>query len=392
MNPHARYQRFHWTQRVEHVLLILSFTTLAVTGLAQKYANAGVSQAILRGLGGIESARTIHHVAAALMMFQAIYHLLGTGYKVIVRRSRMTMLPTIKDIGDALQTLLYNVGLRKQRPQGDRYTFEEKAEYWALIWGTAIMALTGFMMWNPIATTNLLPGQVIPAAKAAHGAEAVLAVMANILWHMYGVHLKRFNKSMWTGTMTEEEMIHEHPLELADLKAGTAQIAHDRKTLRRRRLVYFPTAGILAAGMLVGLVYFVSYEKTAIETVPPAVDVPIYAPQTPTAVPTAVPHSAATSEPTGAAPAAVTWQDTIGPMLAKQCVMCHGPVTPTSGLSLASYQSALAGGAGGPGVVPGAPATSRLVVVQSASAHPGQLTPDALSMLKAWIEAGAPEN
>jgi cytochrome b subunit of formate dehydrogenase len=327
----------------------------------------------------------IHAAHEWLDMFKVM------GYKVIVRRSRMTMLPTLKDMRDALQSLLYNVGLRKQHAQGGRYTFEKKAEYWALIWGTAIMGLTGFMMWNPILTTHLLPGQVIPAAKAAHGAEAVLAVLAIILWHMYGVHLKRFNKSMWTGTMTEEEMIHEHPLELADLKAGTAQVALDPKTLRRRRLVYFPIAGILAAGMLVGLLYFVSYEKTAIETVPPAVDVPIYAPQTPTAAATASIASAPTTEPTAAGPATVSWQNTISPLPAKQCVMGHGAVNPASGLSLVSYQTALAGGAGGPGIVPGDPATSRLVIVQSAGGHPGQLTPDALTMLKAWIEAGAPE-
>ncbi len=392
MNAQARYLRFHWTQRVEHVLLILSFTTLAFTGLAQKYSGAWVSQAILRGLGGVENARTIHHAAAALMMFEVIYHVVVTGYKVVVRRSRMTMLPTLTDVRDAVQSLLYNVGMRKQRPQGERYTFEEKAEYWALIWGTAIMALTGFMMWNPIATTNLLPGQVIPAAKAAHGAEAVLAVLAIILWHMYGVHVKRFNRSMWIGTMTEAEMIHEHPLELADLKTGAAQVAFDAKTLRRRRVVYFPIAGVLAVAMLAGLAYFLSYEKTAIETVPPAVSVPVYVPQTPTAVAVAAIPAATTAGPTPVSLGAVNWQNTIGPMFAKQCTICHGAVSPASGLSLVAYQDAKAGGAGGPGVVPGDSASSRLVIIQSAGGHAGQLAPDALAMLKAWIEFGAPEN
>jgi cytochrome b subunit of formate dehydrogenase len=390
MNRQARYIRFHWSQRVEHVLLILSFTTLAVTGLVQKYSQAGVSQAILRGLGGVENARTIHHVAATLMMFEAIYHLFMIGYKVIVRRSRMSMLPTVVDLRNGLQALLYNVGLGKQRPQGDRYTFEEKAEYWALIWGTAIMALTGFMMWNPIATTNVLPGQVIPAAKAAHGAEAVLAVLAIILWHLYGVHVKHFNKSMWTGTMSEEEMLHEHPLELADLKAGIAQVAVDPKTLRRRRAIYFPIAGLLGAGMLVGVSYFVSYEKTAIETVPPAVDVPIYAPATATPIPTPAVQAEAPSA-TAVPVASVTWQNTFAPILSAKCVMCHGAVNPSSGLSLTSYAKAMAGGVGGPGIVPGDPSASRLVIVQSAGGHPGQLPSDALALLVAWIEAGAPE-
>ena len=107
-------------------------------------------------------------------------------------------------------------------PQMGRYTFEEKMEYWAFVWGAIIMGATGFMMWNPISTVKFLPGEVIPAAKAAHGGEALLAVLAIIIWHMYGVHIKRFNKSMWTGKMSEEEMLHEHPLELADIKAGIA--------------------------------------------------------------------------------------------------------------------------------------------------------------------------
>ncbi len=84
------------------------------------------------------------------------------------------------------------------------------------------MIITGFMMWNPIATARFLPGDFIPAAKAAHGGEALLAVLAIIVWHMYGVHIKHFNKSMFTGKISEEEMLDEHPLELADIKAGIA--------------------------------------------------------------------------------------------------------------------------------------------------------------------------
>jgi hypothetical protein len=82
------------------------------------------------------------------------------------------------------------------------------------------MAITGFILWNPIASANLLPGEFIPAAKEVHGGEALLAVLAIIVWHMYHVHIRHFNKSMFTGRMTEEEMLEDHPLELADIKAG----------------------------------------------------------------------------------------------------------------------------------------------------------------------------
>ncbi|MRR10831.1 hypothetical protein EG831_12345, partial [bacterium] len=241
----ASYVRFQLSQRIAHILLLTSFTLLGLTGLVQKYAQARLSQAIIRFLGGIESTRQIHHVAAVVLMLLTIYHAVDIGYKIFVRRVRLTMLPGIKDARDAWQAFMYNLGLAKSRPQMGRYTFEEKMEYWALIWGTVVMGITGFMMWNPISTTRLLPGEFIPAAKAAHGGEALLAVAAIIIWHMYSVHIKRFNKSMFTGKLSEEEMLHEHPLELADMKAGLAERPVDPQTLRRRQRIFWPIAALL---------------------------------------------------------------------------------------------------------------------------------------------------
>ena len=202
--PAPQYIRFSLSDRVQHLVMLLSFTTLAITGLVQKYALSSVSIFIIRLWGGIENVRTTHHVAATVLMLVAVTHLIALGYKVFVLRRPMTMLPSLQDVKDAWTVFAYNMGLGKTGAQMGRYTFEEKAEYWALVWGIVIMGLTGFMMWNPLATVKLLPGEFIPAAKAAHGAEALLAVLAIIVWHMYGVHLKRFNKSMWTGQLDED--------------------------------------------------------------------------------------------------------------------------------------------------------------------------------------------
>ena len=125
-----------------------------------------------------------------------------------------------------------------------RYTFEEKLEYWALIWGNLVMIATGFLLWNPIATARLFPGQVIPAALAAHGGEALLAVLAVIVWHGYGVHLRHFNRSMFTGSMTAAEMRQEHPLELEAILAGRAPAEPEPGTLRRHRRVFLPVAAL----------------------------------------------------------------------------------------------------------------------------------------------------
>jgi cytochrome b subunit of formate dehydrogenase len=403
--PPQDYPRFSLSDRLQHIVMLLSFTTLAITGLVQKFALSPISLSIIRWWGGVESIRATHHIAAFVLMLIAIYHALSLGYKAFVLRRPLTMLPSFQDVKDALTAFAYNLGLRKTGSQMGRYTFEEKAEYWALIWGILIMGLTGFIMWNPIATVRFLPGQFIPAAKAAHGAEAVLAVLAIVVWHMYGVHLRRFNKSMWTGRLSEDVMLHEHPLELADIKAGMANVSADQATLRRRRMIYYPIATILGAALLFTVYGFVNGEQTAITTVPPQPNaVAIYVPQTPTPLPptpTPIPPTptlppsptaavAAGTAETSPAPAAVTWSE-VSAIFAAKCAMCHGSALATNGLNLQTYADAMKGAQDGPVVVPGNSADSKLFQVQSKGGHPGQLSAEELALVKAWIDSGALE-
>lgn len=379
MSTERRYLRFTLAQRIEHLIQLTSFTLLAITGLPQKFPEADLSQAVIAFWGGIESTRVIHRAAAIVLMVATVYHLMTIAYKLYVRRVRPTMLPGLKDVRDALQAFLYNLGLGKVWPQMGRYTFEEKAEYWAFVWGTVVMILTGFMLWNPIATARFFPGQFIPAAKAAHGGEALLAVLAIIVWHMYGVHLRRFNKSMWIGTLTEEEMHHEHPLELADIKAGTAERPVDPVALRRRQRVFYPVAGLLSLALLAGVWWFVTFEQTAITTLPPRSTLEVFLPQTPTPLP---------PTPTSPPVADLTWNGYVSTLFAAKCTACHGQA---GGLSLSTYTDALRGGRSGPAILPGSPGSSPVMTIQVAGDHPGELSADELARLTQWIEAGAPE-
>lgn len=410
------YERFPLARRIEHLVMMLSFITLGLTGLPQKYPGSAISIGFADFLGGIESLRSIHHAGAIVMMLGTAWHLLVFGYMAYVRRTRLSMLPSIQDIKDGWQALMYNLGFARSFPQMGRYTFEEKMEYWAFVWGALVMGATGFMMWNPITTAKFLPGEVIPAAKAAHGGEAVLAVLAIIIWHMYGVHIKRFNKSMFTGKMGEADMLHEHPLELADIKAGVAERPIDPAELRKRQRVYLPIAAVLALFMLGGVYGFVNAEETAITTTERQVPtVEVFVPFTPTPGPTQTftpeptntPPPTATATATAVAPAtettpgtaaassasaaALTWTGAIGPMLQEKCGACHGP-TASGGLEVSTYESAMAGGNAGPGFVPGDPANSPLVTVQQQGGHFGQLSPEELQQLIDWINAGALEN
>jgi formate dehydrogenase gamma subunit len=400
------YERFPLVRRIEHWVMMLSFTILAITGLPQRFSSSPISIAFVSLLGGIEVLRNIHHIAAIVMMLGTAWHLLVFGYLAYVRHTRLTMLPTLQDMKDGWQALMYNIGRAKTPPQMGRYTFEEKMEYWAFVWGALIMGLTGFMMWNPITTAQFFPGEVIPAAKAAHGGEALLAVLAIIIWHMYGVHLKRFNRSMFTGKMTEEEMLHEHPLELADIKAGIAERPLDPAELRRRQRVYLPVATFLALFMLLGIYGFVNAEQTAITTTErQAPTVVVFVPWTPTPAPTITPTVPATETapatatsadapqtPGGTAVASdLTWDNAVGPMLQEKCLPCHGPAA-SGGLNLSTYADALTGGISGPVIVPGDGENSLLVTRQQAGGHPGQLTPEEIAQVIEWIDAGAPEN
>jgi len=281
--------RFGPIERAEHLFLLVSFTTLAITGLVQKFPESSLALRIIRFLGGIENTRTIHHISAIVLSLLAIFHVFYVGYKIYVLKRPLTMLPGLKDVRDAVGLLKYNLGLSPRPPEMDRYNFGEKIEYWAVVWGTLIMAISGYMLWNPVLTTRILPGEFVPAAKMAHGYEAILAVLSILIWHVWHVHIKHFNKSIFTGRITLEEMEEEHALELKRILAGEWPPPLPPAQERWRRAVrYLPLAG-LASILLLIPTYYIFTEQTAITTLPPAPVEKAYLPAKPPGLPTATP-------------------------------------------------------------------------------------------------------
>lgn len=239
------FLRFTPAHRIEHMVHLVAFVLLAVTGLLQRFSYLSWVAYVASLLGGLEKLRAVHRVAAIALALTSVYHAWEILETWFVRREKGPMWPQWQDFQDLWQNVKYNLGLASRRPQYDRFSIEEKMEYWALLWGTLLMGVTGLMMWWAEAITRLLPGWLIPVARALHGWEAVLAVLAILTWHMYHVLVKTRNTSIFTGYMTEEEMKHEHPREYRRILKAYAlrqkiwrellHLAEEEEALRQRR-------------------------------------------------------------------------------------------------------------------------------------------------------------
>jgi len=265
------YPRFRLMARIEHMTLLVSFTILCLTGLPQKFPFSPLSQGLIALMGGIEVVRMIHRWAAIVLILGTVYHLLTSAYRLFVKHEDMRMLPDLKDGIDMRDTVAYNLGIIDEPPRMRKFNFGEKFEYWAVVWGTAVMILTGFILWNPLAATQFIPGNLIPVALEAHGWEAVLAAVSIVIWHLYNVLVKHRNLSMFTGTLSHKIMEEEHALELERLdEGGDPWKVVPPSILARRRRVYFAVASVVTVLALAFVVWMFTFEDTAIIVEPQA--------------------------------------------------------------------------------------------------------------------------
>ena len=206
-------QRMNLTQRIQHLALLTSFITLVLTGFALRYPSSWLATAFLN-----EHIRSlIHRIAAVVMIVAGLYHVRYLATTADGRQFAKDMLPDWKDVTDVRDALLYYLGYSEQRPMFRRFSYAEKAEYWALVWGTIVMAATGLMAWFKVFTGGRVPGWWIDAALTIHWYEAILATLAIIVWHLYAVIFDPdaypINWAWFDGRMSFEHYEHEHPLD-----------------------------------------------------------------------------------------------------------------------------------------------------------------------------------
>ncbi len=217
---HDFVERMPLRFRLQHVALLTSFILLVLTGFALKFPDSWFSSMLSLG----EHMRhLLHRVAAVVLIGVSLYHL----FDVIVTREGRKLLrdlfPTLDDARGARQNLSYYLGLTPSKPEFRRFNYAEKAEYWALVWGMIVMAVTGIMLWAKVSVGNHLPRWWLDVATAIHFYEAVLATLAIVVWHFYQVFLDPdvypMNWAWWDGKMTVHHYREEHGLDEAALTA-----------------------------------------------------------------------------------------------------------------------------------------------------------------------------
>jgi len=224
--------RMTLAQRIQHLSLLTSFIVLVLTGFALRYPSSWLSMAFIN-----EAVRRIvHRAAGVVLIVVSLYHVWYLITTTDGRRMLKDMLPDWKDVTDVRDAFRYYLGYSEQRPLFRRFTYAEKAEYWALIWGVFVMAATGLIAWFKVGIGGRVPGYWVDVALTIHWYEAILATLAIVVWHFYGVMIDPdtypMNWAWFDGKMSIEHYEHEHPLDMLAIEkaAGTQEEAEPVET------------------------------------------------------------------------------------------------------------------------------------------------------------------
>jgi formate dehydrogenase gamma subunit len=201
-------------QRIQHVILLTSFIALVLTGFALKYPDSWLAAMLV---GGESFRRISHRVAGVIMLAAGLFHLYYIALTTEGRKAVVDMFPRKKDITDFIQAMRYYAIGNASKPKFAKFNYGEKAEYWAVVWGTIIMGLTGLMVWFKLGVFAFLPKWVIDVALSIHFYEAILATLAIVVWHFYNVifdpDVYPLNWAVVDGRVSEEYYKEEHELD-----------------------------------------------------------------------------------------------------------------------------------------------------------------------------------
>jgi cytochrome b subunit of formate dehydrogenase len=193
----------HRAERIQHGLLIVSFLTLVWTGFALRYPSQFWAYPLVVWEGSWPVRGMVHRIAGVVMLATSVVHVITLVTNRKLREHWLHLLPRRWDIGEALAGFAYNVGLRRAAPRISAHSYIEKVEYWAVVWGTVMMGVSGVLLWADNFVLSHFPKGLLDVAGVFHYYEAVLAAVAILVWHFYSVifdpSVYPMNLAWWTG-------------------------------------------------------------------------------------------------------------------------------------------------------------------------------------------------
>jgi len=221
------YLRLNLFHRLMHVLVILSFMGLVLTGMPLKFSYSPIVQKIAPYLGGFQTAAFIHKVCALFTFFYFGLHLCYVIYLHFRKRQKglfwgpNSMVPQLEDFRNFFRHFRWFLGMGP-RPQFGRFTYWEKFDYWAVFWGVSMIGTSGLFLWFPTFFAQYFPGWIFNVAIIAHSDEALLAAGFIFSIHFFNTHLRPTKFPMdhviITGRISEEDLLYEHPLEYQQMQ------------------------------------------------------------------------------------------------------------------------------------------------------------------------------
>jgi formate dehydrogenase gamma subunit len=209
-----KVERMNRSQRMQHAILALSFIILAITGFALKFPDSWVSK--LMG-SSEELRRWSHRGAGVILLLGGLYHVYYILKRPEGRKLLQDLWPAKKDGLDLIENARFLSGISESKAKFGRFGYAEKMEYWAVVWGTFLMGLTGLMIWFKMEVTQFLPRWTVDVATTIHYYEALLACLAIVVWHFYHVifdpDVYPINWACLNGKVSQHWQEEEHPLE-----------------------------------------------------------------------------------------------------------------------------------------------------------------------------------
>lgn len=207
-------KRFTRWQRATHGVLAVSVFGLVLTGMPLKYSSSFWAGPLMSAMGGPDRAGSIHRVCAVLFFISGFMHIAGLVGGMLKRDitppfSPDSILPRITDIRQAIQNIRYLRG-NGERPKFAKFSYFEKFDYLAEVWGLFVIGLSGLIMWFPVKAARWLPGWAVNAALIFHSYEALLAMGFLFTIHFINTHLRPdvfpVDRVIFSGSMPLHEV------------------------------------------------------------------------------------------------------------------------------------------------------------------------------------------